>query len=168
MNIYCFKFSSFCLTVWLRLPLQAFVDAQKNPEYLNMRTTAQYLIQSGGLFSLWSGLAPRLFRLCSAFIILQIARTKLIDLVEDSRTKNLQVLSWVCIIAWASDIYILSVSWLQDICIRCHTCFNDCIGSCDLRCIIKEDTSWLHTEIHELEIFVNRYKESCLQLCRNN
>ena len=65
--------------------MQAFVEVSKQPEYKTLVSTAQHIINTRGVTSLWSGLAPRLFRLCSAFIILQVARSELINLVEGSR-----------------------------------------------------------------------------------
>ena len=54
------------------LRMQAFVDVEKQPEYRSITSTAQHLIRSQGVASLWTGIAPRLVRLCGATIILQV------------------------------------------------------------------------------------------------
>lgn len=62
--------------------LQAFLDTQKQPEYMTIRSTAQHLINSQGISALWAGIVPRLIRLCGATVILQAVRTSMIEYLE--------------------------------------------------------------------------------------
>ena len=70
-----------------KISVQAFVDTEAQPQYRTIFSTARHLVQSQGVPVLWSGLAPRLFRLCSAFVILQVARSQLIKLMEGSNAQ---------------------------------------------------------------------------------
>ena len=73
------------------LMVQAFVNVESHPEYTSIASTARHLIQTQGIASLWTGIAPRLVRLCGATIILQVVRTQMIALIEGSRTDESQM-----------------------------------------------------------------------------
>ena len=69
------------------------MDPGLHPEYRSPISTARHLISTQGVASLWTGIAPRLVRLCGATIILQVVRTTVIDLVEESRARKLEAVT---------------------------------------------------------------------------
>lgn len=73
----------------IKTRMQANVVASETPEYRNSITTMQHVMkQGGGLKALWSGIAPRAFRVVGATFILNGTRTYIVDKVEASRTSK--------------------------------------------------------------------------------
>ena len=71
----------------IKTRMQAFVVPKETPEYRSSITTMQHVVkQGGGWTALWSGIAPRAFRIVGATFILNGTKTYLVDKVETSRT----------------------------------------------------------------------------------
>lgn len=69
--------------------MQANVVPKETPEYTSSLSTMRHVInQGGGIGALWSGIAPRAFRIVGATFILNATRTYIVDKVEASRTKQ--------------------------------------------------------------------------------
>lgn len=71
----------------IKTRMQAFVLPKETPEYRSSMTTMKHIVKQGGSWAaLWSGVAPRAFRLVGATFILNGTKTYLVDKVETSRT----------------------------------------------------------------------------------
>lgn len=72
----------------IKTRMQANVVPKETPEYRSSITTMQHVMkQGGGIQALWSGIAPRAFRVVGATFILNSTKNYIVDQVEASRTK---------------------------------------------------------------------------------
>ena len=73
----------------IKTRMQAYVIPKETPEYRSSITTMQHVIkQGGGIGALWSGIAPRAFRVVGATFILNATRTFMVDQLEAARAKQ--------------------------------------------------------------------------------
>lgn len=71
----------------IKTRMQAFAIPKETPEYKSSLSTMRHVVKQGGSWTaLWSGIAPRAFRLVGATFILNGTKTYLVDKVETSRT----------------------------------------------------------------------------------
>ena len=73
----------------IKTRMQAYVIPKETPEYRSSISTMQHVIkQGGGIGALWSGIAPRAFRVVGATFILNATRTFIVDQLEAARAKQ--------------------------------------------------------------------------------
>eukprot|EP01023_Acetabularia_acetabulum_P039065 TRINITY_DN3746_c0_g1_i1.p1 TRINITY_DN3746_c0_g1~~TRINITY_DN3746_c0_g1_i1.p1 ORF type:complete len:276 (-),score=37.23 TRINITY_DN3746_c0_g1_i1:1230-2057(-) len=66
--------------------MQANLDTKKNPEYKNMITTGERVVETHGWGYLWKGLVPRGVRLVCASVIINATRQFMIEMLEGKKS----------------------------------------------------------------------------------
>ena len=64
---------------------QAFPDLKSYPQYRTMYSTAQHIVQEGGVTALFAGLMPRAFRIIGAMFIFNSVKTNAVEYLESTR-----------------------------------------------------------------------------------
>ncbi|GAB4822202.1 hypothetical protein N2152v2_009248 [Parachlorella kessleri] len=72
----------------IKTRMQAFPDNSQAPQYRSMASTAQHIFQTEGARGFFAGLLPRAFRISGAVIILNTARTGMVDALQDRRMRS--------------------------------------------------------------------------------
>ena len=73
---------------YIETGLQAFADPMEKAEYRTVSSTVRDAVARNGVLSLWSGFAPRAFRVVGAAFILNGCRTKLEESVLAYKAKD--------------------------------------------------------------------------------